>query len=189
RVFGAMPFVAEPVTVDGYPQLSAPAGLVLGFDVSSGGKPEIFLQPANGAPPISVPFDRPLVIRSAAAAGIRTNILQTMGGDFRSGAEQWRYGGELRIIPKGGANVLPVNVLPIEDYLKGVVPAEMPPYWGVEALKAQAIAARTYAMRKILSAGGGFDLEGYQFDQAYRGLPERDKAREEWSAAAKGGGR
>ncbi len=186
RVFGAMPFVAEPVTVDGYPQLSAPAGLVLGFDVSSGGKPEVFLQPANGAPQISVPFDRPLVIRSAAAAGIRTNILQTMGGDFRSGAEQWRYSGELRIIPKGGANVLPVNVLPIEDYLKGVVPAEMPPYWGVEALKAQAIAARTYAMRKISSAGGDFDLEGNQFDQAYSGLTEQVKASNDAVDATKG---
>ena len=71
------------------------------------------------------------MIHSASPAGIRTNILQTMGGDFRTGAEQWRYSGILRIIPKGATDVLPVNVLPMEDYLKGVVPAEMPPYWGV----------------------------------------------------------
>ena len=185
RVFGALPTVAGLLTVDGYPQLSAPEGVVLGFDVGLGGKPEVLMQPVNGAPQISVPFDRPLVIHSIGPAGIRTNILQTMGGDFRTGAEQWRYSGELRIIPKGGANVLPVSVLPIEDYLKGVVPAEMPPYWGVEALKAQAVAARTYAMRKI-SGSGDFDLEGNQFDQAYSGLTEQVKASNDAVDATKG---
>src|SRR5437879_13479230 len=84
--------------------------------------------------------------------------MQIMGGDFRSGAEQRRYTGLLQIVPKGSATVLPVNVLPIEDYLKGVVPAEMPPYWGVEARKAQAIAARTYAMRKISGGAGDYRL-------------------------------
>jgi len=186
RVFGALPFVAEPVTVDGYPQLSGVVGQLLGFDVSQTGLPEAFVPAPDGIHRISVTFNRPLVIRSAGPAGIRTNILQTMGGDFRSGAEQWRYGGELRIIPKGGSNVLPVSVLPIEDYLKGVVPAEMPPYWGVEALKAQAIAARTYAMRKISAGGGDFDLEGNQFDQAYSGLTEQVKASNDAVDATRG---
>jgi len=185
RVFGPMPFVAEPVTVDGYPQLSGAAGQLLGFDTSQGGLPEAFLQSPDGVHRTSVSFNRPLVIHSASPAGIRTNILQTMGGDFRTGAEQWRYSGELRLIPKGAANVLPVNVLPIEDYLKGVVPAEMPPYWGVEALKAQAIAARTYAMHKI-SGGGDFDLEGNQFDQAYSGLTEQVKASSDAVDATRG---
>ncbi|MDQ6692014.1 MAG: SpoIID/LytB domain-containing protein [Candidatus Dormibacteraeota bacterium] len=51
----------------------------------------------------------------------------------------------------------------------------MPPYWGTEALKAQAVAARTYALRKIASRGGGgdFDLEGNEFDQAYSGLTQQ----------------
>jgi SpoIID/LytB domain protein len=185
RVFGAIPFVAQPVTVDGYPQLSGAAGQLLGFDVSPGGLAEAFLASPDGIHRTSVSFTRPLVIRSASAAGIRTNILQTMGGDFRSGAEQWRYSGELRIIPKGGGAVLPVNVLPIEDYLKGVVPAEMPPYWGVEALKAQAIAARTYALRKI-SGSGDFDLEGNQYDQAYSGLTEQVKASNDAVDATRG---
>jgi stage II sporulation protein D len=185
RVFGPRAFVAEPVTVDGYPQLSGVAGQLLEFDVSAAGLPEAVLLALDGNHRTSVPFNRPLVIRSAGAAGIRTNILQTMGGDFRSGAEQWRYSGELRLIPKGGATVLPVNVLPIEDYLKGVVPAEMPPYWGVEALKAQAIAARTYALRKI-SGGGDFDLEGNQFDQAYSGLTEQVKASSDAVDATRG---
>ena len=185
RVFGATPFIAQPVTVDGYPQLSGAAGELLAFEVSQSGLPQAVLESPVGTRRTSVSFSRPLVIHSAGAAGIRTNILQTMGGDFRTGAEQWRYSGELHIIPKGGAAVLPVNVLPIEDYLKGVVPAEMPPYWGVEALKAQAIAARTYAMHKI-SGSGDFDLEGNQFDQAYSGLTEQVKASNDAVDATKG---
>src|SRR5207244_8240418 len=189
RLFGPLPMVAGPVTVEGAP-LKVTAEEVLAFGTNTSGQPVAFIASPGGSPKgARVVISGTLTVHPDGAAGIRTNLLETMGADFRSGAEQRRYGGVLQIVPRGAATVLPVNVLPIEDYLKGVVPAEMPAYWGVEALKAQAIAARTYAMRKILSAGGGFDLEGYQFDQAYRGLPERDKAREEWSAAAKGGGR
>ena len=39
--------------------------------------------------------------------------------------------------------------IPFEDYLKGVVPNEMPASWNVEALKAQAVAARTYSVKSI----------------------------------------
>jgi SpoIID/LytB domain protein len=45
--------------------------------------------------------------------------------------------------------IRPINTLPLEDYLKGVVPNEMPAGWHVEALKAQAVAARTYALARI----------------------------------------
>ncbi|MDQ6711147.1 MAG: SpoIID/LytB domain-containing protein [Candidatus Dormibacteraeota bacterium] len=57
----------------------------------------------------------------------------------------------------------------------------MPTYWGTEALKAQAIAARTYALRKITSRGGAgdFDLEGNEFDQAYSGLTQQSAASSE----------
>ena len=55
------------------------------------------------------------------------------------------YLGTVRFVIEG-AVIRPVNTLPVEDYLKGVVPSEMPASWNVEALKAQAIAARTYVM-------------------------------------------
>ena len=42
-----------------------------------------------------------------------------------------------------------VNRLPLEDYLRGVIPKEMPASWPLEALKAQAVAARTYALYQI----------------------------------------
>ncbi|MFV8828455.1 SpoIID/LytB domain-containing protein [Alkalihalobacterium sp. APHAB7] len=55
------------------------------------------------------------------------------------------YLGTVRFVIEG-AFIRPINTLPVEDYLKGVVPSEMPASWNVEALKAQAVAARTYVM-------------------------------------------
>lgn len=74
-----------------------------------------------------------------------------------------------------------VNVLPFEHYLRGVVPSEMPASWSAEALKAQAIAARTYAYYELGTEVSGLDQNiiaeqsGAQFDdtvtyQAYMGL-------------------
>ncbi len=45
--------------------------------------------------------------------------------------------------------LVPVNKLPMEDYLKGVLPSEIYPSWHIESLKAQAVAARTYAMKRV----------------------------------------
>jgi SpoIID/LytB domain protein len=179
HLFGQGAFVAGPLSVDGLPQLQVPSGSSLGFDANPAGQPIAFVIGADGSPGIPMVIAQTLTIRTTNPAGLRTNIMQIMGGDFRSGAEQRRYAGVLQIIPKGGATILPVNVLPMEDYLKGVVPAEMPPYWGVEALKAQAIAGRTFAINKV-GRGGDFDLRASESDQAYSGLTDQ---RAESSAA------
>jgi SpoIID/LytB domain protein len=181
-LFGPLAFVAGPVTVDGLAQLQVGAGTALGFDASPAGQPVVFTIGADGSRGIPVVIAQALTIRSTSPAGIRTNIMQIMGGDFRAGAEQRRYAGILQIIPKGAATILPVNLLPMEDYLKGVVPAEMPPYWGVEALKAQAIAGRTYAIGRV-GRPGDFDLRASDLDQAYSGLTDQ---RAESNAAVDG---
>ena len=61
------------------------------------------------------------------------------------------YRGRLEIGRYGSTSVTAVNVIPIDDYLYGEVPAEMVSSWHEEALKAQAVVARTYAANK-----GGF---------------------------------
>ncbi|MBN1765213.1 MAG: SpoIID/LytB domain-containing protein [Sedimentisphaerales bacterium] len=66
-----------------------------------------------------------------------------------------------------------VNVLDIEDYLAGVVPAEMPAYWHKAALRAQAIAARTYALYQMHCGNQnhtGWDIGSGQASQVYNGL-------------------
>jgi len=59
-----------------------------------------------------------------------------------------RYRGSISLVMSKEKLVV-VNTIDFEDYLKGVVPAEMPSSWHPEALKSQAIAARTYAIRFI----------------------------------------
>jgi SpoIID/LytB domain protein len=66
--------------------------------------------------------------------------------------------------------IRPINTLPLEDYLKGVVPKEVSPSWHLEALKAQTIAARTYAARYV-----GKVLEDTQMSQVYGGFTWYDR--------------
>lgn len=64
-----------------------------------------------------------------------------------------------------------VNVVDLEDYLLSVVPAEMPGSWSVEALKAQAIAARSYAVANLgKHSKEGYDLVATVADQVYAGV-------------------
>lgn len=64
-----------------------------------------------------------------------------------------------------------INVLPLEEYLYGVVPREMPSSWKEEALKAQAVAARTYTIRNLNKFEKlGFDICTTQNCQVYGGL-------------------
>ena len=64
--------------------------------------------------------------------------------------------------------IRPILYIHVEDYLLGVVPYEMGDSFPLEALKAQAIAARTYALQRSGSAGD-YDVEDTTNDQAYKG--------------------
>ena len=68
-----------------------------------------------------------------------------------------------------------VNVVGLEAYLKGVVPSEMPSAWHPEALKAQAVAARTYAIAS-LKKGSDYDLYSDVRSQVYGGLAAESPA-------------
>lgn len=79
-----------------------------------------------------------------------------------------RYRGELRVSVVAGSLQV-VNVLGLEAYLVGVVPGEVPKDWPLEALKAQAVAARTYAVVGLLR-GKPYDLYADVRSQVYYGL-------------------
>lgn len=61
------------------------------------------------------------------------------------------YGAGVQIFRKSPGKLLVVNEVGVEPYLKGVLPSEMPRQWSKEALKAQAVASRTFALFKALS--------------------------------------
>jgi stage II sporulation protein D len=77
------------------------------------------------------------------------------------------YRGSLRVSAAGSVRV--VNTIGLEPYLMGVVPSEMPDRWPAEALQAQAVVARTYALRH-LHKGGDFDLYSDTRSQVYGGI-------------------
>ena len=78
-----------------------------------------------------------------------------------------RYRGDLKIWNRGGSLAV-VNVVGLQSYLYSVVPREMPSSWPLEALKAQAVAARGYAVRA--ARADWFDIYDDTNDQVYGGL-------------------
>ncbi|HEX7999037.1 MAG TPA: SpoIID/LytB domain-containing protein [Pyrinomonadaceae bacterium] len=83
------------------------------------------------------------------------------------------YRGRLEVFANARGGLTVVNVIALEDYVRGVVPNELSPggYPAIEALKAQAVAARTYALKnRGQYAKDGFDLLPTTRSQVYGGL-------------------
>ena len=81
-----------------------------------------------------------------------------------------QFRGEIDIIKNGDTKLLVVNHIDVEEYLYGVLYHEVSHRWPMEVLKAQAIAARTYALyQKLVSKNKYFDLTADIFSQVYGG--------------------
>ncbi|MDR0568577.1 MAG: SpoIID/LytB domain-containing protein [Spirochaetaceae bacterium] len=92
----------------------------------------------------------------------------TILSGFTSEDRAYRGSVEFRL-DQGGITL--INILNIEEYLYGVIPAEMPASWPAEALKAQAVAARSYTLANMGQyRAKGFDLYGSVLSAAYRGV-------------------
>lgn len=105
-----------------------------------------------------------IVSESANDKGVKTLALGT--SLYRGRIEIGRYGGK--------SSLTAVGVLPVNEYLYGVIPAEMPSSWSSEALKAQAVVARTYAVSKASYNGNSNIASGYKINdttasQVYKG--------------------
>ena len=81
----------------------------------------------------------------------------------------YRYYGGFQYIRDGGGNIEVINVVPLDDYVRGVLPYEMSNDWPLEALKAQAVCARTYAVTNS-SGHRDFDVCATTHCQMYQGL-------------------
>jgi len=80
------------------------------------------------------------------------------------------YRGSIRVYLDAEGLIDTVNALSVEDYLLGVVPAEMPYHWPAEALKAQALAARSYALVSLMPGNPIWDVVDTTQDQVYLGV-------------------
>ncbi|HEY7131626.1 MAG TPA: SpoIID/LytB domain-containing protein [Candidatus Limnocylindrales bacterium] len=103
---------------------------------------------------------------TAGAVMVRPAASSTYLELTTKGATYDLYRGSLNAILRSTASV--VNHVPVDLYLRGVVPLEMPAGWPSEALKVQAIAARSYALYRVHTSGS-YDLYDDTRSQVYRG--------------------
>lgn len=128
---------------------------------------------ADGAELTVVLREGQLVLHSGPVAivmGQNMKLLRCEGetpGALMLSGNSGLYEGDL-VLSVDGDVIRPVLHIHVEDYLLGVLPYEMGDSFPLEALKAQAIAARTYALRKSGSSRD-YDVEDTTNDQAYRG--------------------
>ena len=128
-------------------------------------------------------------LRSAAGAPIADcgRKLRAAGAGRVAIAGIGDYRGALEVVPTasdaGALNV--INALPIDQYVKGVIPNESPPSWPAAALQAQAVAARSFAL-SVSVGGNGFDLYNDTRSQVYEGLASEVASTDAAADATKG---
>ncbi|MGI6784474.1 MAG: SpoIID/LytB domain-containing protein [Aminivibrio sp.] len=124
---------------------------------------------------------------SVSAGGRTLRLPVTLSSKSPLAFNGRRYRGHFRIIDAGGSITL-INVLDLEDYLRGVIKMEIDPKWHPEAVKAQAIVSRTYALRSVLQNKGrnGYDLQDSVMSQVYRGINAEDKRSDQAINATRG---
>jgi peptidoglycan hydrolase-like amidase len=146
---------------------------------------------------VNVTVQRATFLPATPGAAGTLRLLET-GQDFASAAlfpanadqdlavDGLAYRGLLEVRPTATGGLAVINVVNLEDYLRGVVPNELSPqsFPQLEALKAQAVAARTYALRnRGQFAASGYDICATPACQVYRGRasehPLTDQAVEE----------
>ena len=137
---------------------------------------QVQLATARGRPIVTAPA--PLRVTGARPITVLgTSGLQRVNGSYR-GALEFRPSSSL-----GGVNV--INALDVDEYVLGVIPLEVPASWPAEALKAQAVAARTYALTTNKN-GPGFDHYSTTSSQVYGGVAAEHPSTNAAAAATRG---
>lgn len=113
--------------------------------------------------------------------------LRAAGGGRIEIAGIGAYRGALEVVPtdSDAASLNAVNAVPVDQYVKGVIPNESPASWPQAALRAQAVAARSYALTVQVS-GNGFDLYDDASSQVYEGLGSETAATNQAADATRG---
>ena len=117
---------------------------------------------------------------SAVAMGAKMSLMRQDTGESEPGIrfnlQAGFYPGDLSLSAEEG-KIVPVLTLPLETYLKGVLPYEMGDGFPSEALKAQAVCARTYALSH-LNPKAAWDVVDTTNDQVFRGLDKSAKSQQ-----------
>jgi peptidoglycan hydrolase-like amidase len=149
-------------------------------EVSVASETQAYVTDGNGQVLGALPAGQ-LLMAKAEGSGIQLGpwqasqslwIQPSRGGSVAAG-RVW-YRGKLQLVRRGNL-LLAVNYVDLEHYLYSVVGSEMPSSWSAEALKAQAVAARSYAIAHMARpASSSFDLGATPRWQAYTGQQAED---------------
>lgn len=121
----------------------------------------------------SVPGGLEIGRRSIAAPGIKIKVAR----DGNIYVDNRRFRGDMEILRKEGSKLMAINHLPIDKYLYGVLYHEVSHRWPMEALKAQAVVARTFALYQARqNKTQAYDLTCDIYSQVYGG-----RTSEKWS--------
>ncbi len=164
----AEPLVRVRLTAGSTVQLSSQQGLTL---TAGSSRQSVWVDRS-----LQVGCEGRVLVATGGDAPLRTadtlEVAPATDGSVRVGDRSYR--GRLRLFRSAGGDLVVVNVLGLEEYLFGVVPCEIGPANArtAEAVKAQAVAARSYTMARLGRRQGlGHDLfDSYLRDQEYRGL-------------------
>jgi stage II sporulation protein D len=128
---------------------------------------EVEVRPAEGGLALGRYIFRPAWLK----------VLPSEAGTLRVDGRAYR--GELIVADRGSGDLLVLNRLGLESYVAGVVGNEMPLSWPMAALRAQAIAARTYALQRLQARKrSAWDVTDDASSQVYKGLEnETERAR------------
>lgn len=185
--FEATASFQSPVNEGRAPSTDAPAAPKPGATASRPPAPENDVTSKSGAS-LTNTLSRPRVRLTSRAAAPNREVVAFAGGasplrssapltfassDEKSAPVRFNnkpYRGRLEVFANRRGTLTVVNVIGLEDYVKGVVPNELS-FPALEALKAQAVAARTYALKnRNQFASEGFDLLPTTRSQVYGGL-------------------
>ncbi|WP_338936569.1 SpoIID/LytB domain-containing protein [Fusobacterium polymorphum] len=147
------------------------------IDVTVGENERIDVRNSSGTTTITLENGKTLKTRNPVNFNAKGEYL-TLSPVRKGHTSSPRYRGVITVIPRG-SSLRVINTLDIEKYLLQVVPSEMPKSFGVEALKVQAVAARTYAVSDILKgkyAKDGFHIKDTVESQVYNNQVENEEA-------------
>ena len=178
---------ADVVIVTGKKSQPSNDALALSQQLKTAGKSEVrsLIKPTVSSQPTNAdavnPNLREVIVSGASDTAKFTSLKPVAFGSFNERAIPVRlngkaYRGKIEVFVNSRGSLTVVNVVPIEDYLLGVVPSELS-LPSLEAQKAQAVAARTYA---IANANGfsaqGFDVVPTVWSQVYGGVSAETKS-------------
>lgn len=155
-------------------------------------QPEITIGLLSGVNQVTLQFSEPCVMTDAKTkkqiqkisaninfvvnvSSLKANEIEIRGekvslDELQVTIDGKKYFGGVKIL-KRGSNMTVINIAPVEEYLRGVLPKEMIQSWHIEALKAQAVAARTFVLKnREKHKNDGYELCATTHCQVYSGV-------------------